>query len=152
MQRCAYCDHPCQQTREHVVPRLYNDTPGEAETFSARAPLTHLKGDLIVRDVCGGCNNGVLSGLDGYGKALYERYFAAPVYEGETVTFDYDGDRLLRWLLKLSYNSARAQNADIRVLREYRAVMLGESPSRTPTWKASSRASWAGSGCTSHMG
>jgi hypothetical protein len=118
----------CQQTREHVIPDWYNDTPGEAETFSARAPLTHLKGDLIVRDVCGRCNNGVLSGLDGYGKELYERYFAASVYAGETVTFDYDGDRLLRWLLKLSYNSARAQNADVRVLREYRKVMLGEVP------------------------
>ncbi len=128
MLNCAYCDDPCKPTREHVVPDWYNDTPGEAETFSARAPLTHLKGDLIVRDVCGRCNNGILSGLDGYGKGLYERYFAAPVYAGETITFDYDGDRLLRWLLKLSYNSARAQNADIRVLREYRRVMLGESP------------------------
>ncbi len=128
MQKCAYCDMPCQQTREHVVPRWYNDTPGEAETFSARAPLTHVKGDLIVRDVCSKCNSGVLSSLDGYGKELYERYFASPVYEGETVAFEYDGDRLLRWLLKLSYNSARAQNADVRVLREYRKVMLGEAP------------------------
>ena len=128
MLNCAYCDMPCQQTREHVVPRWYNDTPGEAETFSARAPLTHVKGDLIVRDVCTVCNSGVLSSLDGYGKELYERYFATPVYAGEAVTFDYDGDRLLRWLLKLSYNSARAQNADVRVLAEYRKVMLGESP------------------------
>src|SRR5436190_20485230 len=63
-----------------------------------------------------------------YGKELYNRYFAIPVYAGETITFEYDGDRLLRWLLKLSYNSARAQNADVRVLREYRKVMLGESP------------------------
>lgn len=128
MLNCAYCDKPCQQTREHVVPNWYNNTPGEAETFSARAPLTHLKGDLIVRDVCSTCNNGVLSSLDGYGKELYERYFAKPVYAGETVTFDYDGDRLLRWLLKLSYNSARGQNADTRVLREYRKIILAESP------------------------
>jgi hypothetical protein len=125
---CAYCDNQGQQTREHVIPDWYNDTPGEAETFSARAPLTHVKGDLTVKGVCSKCNNGVLSSLDGYGKELYNRYFAAPVYAGETVTLDYDGDRLLRWLLKLSYNSARAQNADVRVLREYRKVMLGESP------------------------
>lgn len=128
MLNCAYCDMPCQQTREHVVPRWYNDTPGESETFSARAPLTHVRGDLIVRDVCATCNGGVLSSLDAYGKELYERYFASPVYAGETVVFEYDGDRLLRWLLKLSYNSARAQNADVRVLREYRKVMIGESP------------------------
>ena len=128
MLTCAYCDISCQQTREHVIPRWYNDTPGEAETFSARAPLTHVQGDLIVKDVCRSCNNGPLSSLDGYGKELYERYFVSPVYAGETVSFDYDGDRFLRWLLKVSYNSARAQNADYRVLREYRKVMLGESP------------------------
>ncbi len=128
MLNCAYCDILCQQTREHVIPRWYNDTPGEAETFSARAPLTHLQGDLIVKDVCGACNSGVLSSLDSYGKELYDRYFAAPVYAGETVSFDYNGERLLRWLLKLSYNSARAQNADVLVLREYRKVVLGESP------------------------
>jgi hypothetical protein len=128
MLKCAYCDNQCKRTREHVIPDWYNDTPGEAETFSACAPLTHLKGDLIVRDVCGRCNNGVLSSLDGYGKELYEKHFAAPAYAGETVSFDYDGDRLIRWLLKLSYNSARAQNADVRVLHEYRKVMLGEAP------------------------
>ncbi len=128
MLNCDYCDILCQQTREHVIPRWYNDTPGEAETFSARAPLTHLQGDLIVKDVCAACNSGVLSNLDSYGKELYDRYFAAPVYAGETVSFDYDGDQLLRWLLKLSYNSARAQNADVLVLREYRKVVLGESP------------------------
>lgn len=125
---CAYRDEPCRPTREHVIPNWYKDTPGEAETFSARAPLTHLKGDLLVKDVCGKCNNGILSGLDGYGKELYQRYFAAPVFDAETVIFDYDGDRLLRWLLKLSYNSARAQNADVRVLREYRQAMLGKAP------------------------
>jgi len=125
---CAYCDISCQQTREHIIPRWYNDTPGDAETFSARAPLTHVQGDLIVKDVCRSCNSGPLSRLDDYGKELYERYFASPVYAGETVSFDYDGDRLLRWLLKVSYNSARAQNADVRVLRDYRKAMLGESP------------------------
>lgn len=128
MLKCAYCDMPCQQTREHIIPRWYDDTPGEAETFNACAPLTHLRGDIIVRDVCGTCNSGALSGLDSYGKELYQRYFSHPIYARETVSFDYDGDRLLRWLLKLSFNSARAQNADVRVLREYREVMLGKSP------------------------
>lgn len=128
MLKCTYCDKTGKLTREHVIPRWYNDAPGEAETFSARAPLTHVQGDLIVRDVCRVCNNGVLSDLDGYGKTLYERYFASTVYAGETITLEYDGSRLLRWLLKLSYNSARAQNADVRVLREYRRVVLGELP------------------------
>lgn len=128
MLNCAFCDEPCQPTREHVVPEWYNDTPGDTETFSTRAPLTQTKGDLVVKDVCGKCNNGALSSLDGYGKQLYESHFAALLYAGEGATFDFDGTRLIRWLLKLSYNSARAQNADTRVLREYRKVALGEEP------------------------
>ena len=52
--------------------------------------------------MCGDCNSGVLSRLDSYGKALYERDFAAPVYACETVSFVYNGEWLLRWLLKLS--------------------------------------------------
>lgn len=127
MIECAYCGAICKPTREHVVPRWYNDTPGEAETFSARAPVTHLRGDLIVKDVCSGCNSGPLAALDAYGKELYEQYFERVVYAGETVDFDCDGERLLRWLLKLSYNSARAQNADAQLLRELRQVILGTS-------------------------
>ena len=128
MLNCAYCDILCKPTREHVIPRWYNDTPGGATTFSARAPFTHLQGDLIVKDVCQACNGGVLSALDAYGKELYDRYFASPVYAGDSVEFKYDGNRLIRWFLKLSYNSARAQNADSRVLREYRNVVLGTAP------------------------
>src|SRR5690606_22611485 len=74
------------------------------------------------------CNNLILSALDGYGKELYERHFISPVYADEEVEFECDGDKLIRWLLKLSYNSARAQNADIRILREYRKLMLGLEP------------------------
>jgi hypothetical protein len=125
---CAYCDNQCQPTREHVIPRWYNDTPGQAETFSVRAPLTHFKGDIVVKDVCESCNNRRLGDLDAYGKELYERYFAFTVYAGETVRFEYDGSKLLRWLLKLSYNSARAQNADKTVLHNYRRAILGQIP------------------------
>ena len=128
MLTCAYCDLPCPPTREHVVPRWYSETPGEADTFSARAPVTHLRGDLVVKDVCRSCNSGTLATLDAYGKGLYERYFTAAAYAGEIVEFEYDYDRLVRWLLKLSFNSARAQNADVRVLREFRKCILGQSP------------------------
>ena len=128
MPKCAFCDSLCSPTREHVIPRWYNDTPGEAETFSARAPVTHLRGDLVVKDVCGACNNGTLASLAAYGKMLYERYFASPVYADEIVEFEYDHDQIIRWLLKLSFNSARAQNADVRVLHEFRKDILGHSP------------------------
>lgn len=136
MQTCAYCDRPCSPTREHIVPNWYEQTPGESETFSARAPLTHRRGDLVVKDVCRDCNNGPLAALDAYGKELYERYFVNPAYAGEAVGLDLDGGRLVRWLLKLSYNSGRAQNADTRILRGFRAAVLGRAavPDRVRCW------------------
>ncbi len=76
--KCAYCDARCKQTLEHVIPRWYNDTPGDSETFSARAPITHVQGDLVVKDVYSACYRDVLTALDAYGKELYERYFATP--------------------------------------------------------------------------
>lgn len=128
MPNCAYCDLSSKATREHVIPNWYNQTPGKSETFSARAPLTHLEGDILVRDVCQRCNNEILGSLDSYGKELYDQYFASPVYSGESVKFQCDGNQLIRWLLKLSYNSARAQNADSIALRDYRKLMLGQQP------------------------
>lgn len=128
MPTCAYCEQPCIATREHIIPRWFIEARKELDTFSARAPVTHLKGDLVVRDVCETCNNGVLADLDAYGKELYERYFATPLYAGEAVEFKFDRERLLRWLLKISYNSARAQNADFGILREYRKTILGQAP------------------------
>jgi len=125
---CAYCDNPCTPTREHVIPDWYGKTPGESSTFNARSPMKQLSGDILVKDVCPNCNNIVLGALDAYAKELYDRFFASPVYQGETVDFEYDADRLVRWLLKVSYNSGRAQNADVRILRDYRKVMLGEEP------------------------
>jgi hypothetical protein len=47
------------------------------------------------------------------------------VYDGEAVTLDLDGERLIRWLLKLSFNSARAQESDVRLLQGYRDAILG---------------------------
>ena len=84
-------------------------------------------GQLTVKDVCQKCNNGVLSELDSYGLELFKRYFGRIAETGESVTFDYDYDRLLRWILKLSFNSARANNAnDLQHLQKHRWYILGQ--------------------------
>ncbi|MES2789828.1 MAG: hypothetical protein V4719_09410 [Planctomycetota bacterium] len=128
MSNCQYCDKTLPLTLEHIVPKWYSRTPGKTSTFNADAPLTHLAGDLEIRDVCDNCNSNLLRRLDDYGKLLYTKYFEQSVFSGEKVTFEYDGDLLTRWLLKMSYNSARARNADVRVLREFRKSMLGQAP------------------------
>jgi len=128
MAQCAYCDRSCSPTREHVVPDWYNETPGDAETFNAREPFIHTRGDILIKDVCKKCNNGPLADLDAYGKDLYERYFSLIAYDPTTVEFSFEAPRLIRWLLKLSYNSGRAHNADIAALHALRKAMLGEEP------------------------
>ncbi len=125
MPTCAYCEKICRSTREHVIPRWYCETPGENVLFNARRPLTHTQGEMTIKDVCENCNNGVLSCLDGLGKDLYDRFFSTPVFYAETVHFVADWELLIRWLLKLSYNSARVHNADTTVLSQYRDVILG---------------------------
>ena len=61
-----------------------------------------------MKDVCDKCNNGRLDSLDAYGKEIYDWYFSSIVYEQETIDISFDADKLLRWLLKPSFNSRRA--------------------------------------------
>ena len=123
---CAYCDERCQPTREHIVPRWYSLTPGDSETFNARQPFTHLKGDLMVKDVCTTCNGGVLSKLDAYGKKLYDEIFSVTSSYGDVTDLSFDVVQLSRWLLKLSFNSGRANGTDLPVLTQYRSAILGK--------------------------
>lgn len=123
---CAYCDAFCQPTREHIVPRWYSLTPGDSETFNARQPFTHLKGDLMVKDVCATCNGGVLSRMDAYGKKLYDELFSVTARYGDVTDVSFDVIQLSRWLLKLSFNSGRANGTDLPVLKQYRDAILGK--------------------------
>jgi len=65
-------------------------TPGDSETFNARQPFTHLKGDLMVKDVCASCNGGVLSKLDAYGKKLYDEIFSVTARYGDVKEVSFD--------------------------------------------------------------
>jgi hypothetical protein len=63
-----------------------------------------------VKDTCEDCNGGVLSRLDAYASALDREYFLH-IIDSTTpnIEFRYDFHRLLRWLLKLSYNDDRTR-------------------------------------------
>jgi hypothetical protein len=123
---CAYCDAFCQPTREHIVPRWYSLTLGNLATFNARQPFTQLKGDLMVKDVCASCNGGVLSKLDAYGKKLYDEIFSVTARYGDVKEVSFDVIQLSRWILKLSFNSGRANGTDLPVLKQYRDAILGK--------------------------
>jgi hypothetical protein len=132
--QCAYCGKPsARPTREHVFPdaldrefRKDGNPPAESYWID-RLEKKMVGGQPTVKDVCPKCNNVVLSKLDSYGLELYKRYFYRIAEAGESVKFDYDYDRLLRWILKLNFNSARANSADdLEDLQKHRWYILGE--------------------------
>lgn len=129
---CAYCDGPSPFTREHIWPSGFLRRQSFDVKFSARAEKT-FKGDLVIADVCARCNNGPLSDLDSHACELYDRRFAKPVGPAEVVPFTYDYGLLMRWLLKVSYNSSRAIGTDARVLARYRDTILSRDPC-SPVW------------------
>jgi len=86
----------------------------------------------VVRDVCSKCNNGPLSALDSYGNKLADRYFDKLLDLSVDVRFECDTECLLRWLLKLLFNDARASSgASAEVYKGLRPFILGET--RNPT-------------------
>ena len=94
--------------------------------FSAQAKKV-FGADLIVKDVCARCNNEPLSALDTYACNLYDEYFSRILDQNERVVFRYNHDQLLRWLLKVSYNSSRTTHTDAAFHRTLKKYMLGEA-------------------------
>jgi hypothetical protein len=112
---CAYCGG-AGLTREHLIPQGYFDRTGRAAEFIANIKVgsadKFISVEPTIADVCGDCNSGVLSRLDGYFLALFDRYFSKIVVRGEQISFEYNFDELLRWLLKMGYNMGRARQWD----------------------------------------
>jgi hypothetical protein len=131
--QCAYCgEQKTALTREHIFPAALDrefskDGTGMREPYWLdRLDEKMVGGQPTVKDVCPECNNVILSKLDSYGLQLYQRNFHRIAENNETVEFDYDYNQLLRWILKLSYNSARANKADdVKHLQKHRWYILG---------------------------
>jgi hypothetical protein len=88
--------------------------------------------DPTIADVCEACNNGPLSELDAYTCTLFERYFTHLVRPGDCIKFEFDFDLLLRWLVKVAYNVARARRGTwpVAALAEVRPYTLGKEKKR----------------------
>jgi hypothetical protein len=128
---CAFCGAGTDLTKEHIFPDcLYKKVPSGESTSIAKTP----QGDKAVsdpptvRDVCARCNNGPLSKLDTYICELHDQYFKTIVRTGDRVDFRFDFDRLLRWLLKVSYNTSRARGWYFQKDDKLIKYVLGEGP------------------------
>lgn len=127
---CAYCGKSGSLTREHLWPggiiarakHINTSYFGKLEKF--------IDAELTIKDVCADCNNGPLSNLDAYICRLFDAQFNRPAIRRQARTFVYDYETLLRWLLKISYNTARANESDAVVLSRYKDFILngGSSP------------------------
>jgi hypothetical protein len=90
-------------------------------------------GEGKVRDVCADCNNRVLGELDAYGKQLLTNSgLLVHNYTKRELTLNYDYSLLLRWLLKVSFNSSRTDSVHSPLFEKYVPFMLGQDqfPSR----------------------
>jgi len=123
---CAYCNATSDLTREHVLPQFIEDR--EVERGRGKS-ITNIKAggrekavqtEVTIADVCGICNNGVLSRLDNYAARLYDQFFATYPLPGKAIRFNFDFDVLLCWLLKLAYNTGRSQGWSPGLLRSLR--------------------------------
>ncbi len=129
---CAYCKSADNKlSREHIWPKcIIERVPDYSARYSERANKV-FSGDQVVSDVCSQCNSGPLSELDSYICHLFDMYFQFFPEAGQSVDFKYDWSLLGRWLLKVSYNSARVSRIDNKVLSHFADVIHGED-SRPP--------------------
>ncbi|MDO8826102.1 hypothetical protein [Methylophaga sp.] len=128
MSICAYCDNECSPSREHIIPSFlysYQRTSGGNIGWNESAKKI-VGGEAKIRDVCRQCNNGILSELDGYGKNfLTDAGVFVDNFLLKNKVVQYDHCLLLRWLMKLSFNSARAAKNQAHILECYRGFILG---------------------------
>ena len=131
---CAYCGSEGVFTREHIWPRgIIRRVPDYGARYFGKADKV-LSSEHVIRDVCPNCNSGVLSELDEYGCSLFDNYFRQADTGKAQVTFRYNYDLLLRWLMKISYNSSRSVGVDTEHLRRCVPYIVGAEARLGDVW------------------
>lgn len=133
MKVCSFCKQIHQEvlTKKHVFPNfLYKKYPDYKFGFNGGTGKHTFSVDQV-KDVCKKCNNEVLSNLDNYVKRLCDKYFDNFIIN-EPVEFKYDYHLLLRWILKVSYNAARAYKTPYQEFERYLSYILGQQDKPQP--------------------
>lgn len=132
-QVCAYCQENKKFTKEHLWPtslhkRLYNANNQTESNFWLSRLQRSIPNEPTIKDVCATCNNITLSELDSYICNLFDSDFINIVKFNEKISFDYDYHLLKRWLLKMSFNSARIHDShDRQALKDILPYILGKN-------------------------
>lgn len=125
---CAYCKKEGKLTREHVIPSfLYELQKSSGRPFVGWNEVVEkmVGGEAKVKDVCANCNNVILSELDAYGKQMLDKAgLMVHNYLGRSLILNYDYTQLLRWSLKLAFNSSRTDGAHRHLFEDFVAFIL----------------------------
>ncbi|SHJ80901.1 hypothetical protein SAMN02745136_00940 [Anaerocolumna jejuensis DSM 15929] len=128
--QCEYCKSEGKMSREHIIPKgfINNMNFKEQTVWFDKAPSRVINNELMIKDVCANCNNGELSKLDAYALKLLISYNDKISFDTKKIYFKYNYHMLTRWLLKVCYNSARANDADfdIGLYQEYISYILNK--------------------------
>ncbi len=127
---CAYCQKDGKLTREHIIPNFIYEyqktTEGKFVGWNERAKKV-LSSEGVIKDVCEYCNNVVLGSLDASAsKMVKSAGILSENFTNKTITLNYSYNLLLRWVLKVSFNSARSANNYAFRFRKYIPYILGE--------------------------
>ncbi|MBC3884203.1 hypothetical protein [Undibacterium griseum] len=131
MPLCAYCKQEGSITREHIIPAFIYAFQKNIE--SSVIGWSEIAGKMVrsefkVKDVCKKCNNGPLSDLDAFGKRFLTcSGVMVPNYTKLSVNLSFDFDLLARWLLKISFNSARTNGEHAWLFDGFESYILGTS-------------------------
>lgn len=126
---CRYCLTDKKMTKEHIISAFIYEylksVPLPVYGWNERAKKI-LGAEATTADVCKECNGGPLSSLDAYGKKFLETNgFLTKIYLKESTLLKFDYHMLLRWLMKISYNSlAAAKDPSCSAYEDYREYIL----------------------------
>jgi hypothetical protein len=127
---CAYCHQDRTSTREHVIPAFlyaFQKEFGQPVSGWNETANQVVQGEAKIKDVCADCNNGVLGQLDAYGKqVLTDSGLLTQNFDRPSLSLRYDYSLLLRWLLKISFNSARMGGAHASYFQDHIPFILGK--------------------------
>ncbi len=125
---CAFCGSKNNLSREHIFPGgIIRKFEVDMLSYNDKSD-TAFKSDLVVKDVCAICNNETLSEIDSNFVKLFEENMLYPLQPGNSVEFSFDYNDLLKALLKISFNSARASSDGFKAvtaLRRYVPYIMG---------------------------
>lgn len=125
--QCAYCGGGKKLTREHIFSDCLLELTNVDSARISRNPGKFVNPNLKIKDVCKKCNNECMSLLDKYICKSYESFLGEYIFEEQRRKIDYDFDMLARWLMKTSYNAARASGDEYAEgISNYTNYMLGK--------------------------